>query len=223
VIGAYWIRDCRIRVGDWVETFDNLRPEHLAERSTRLEQEALSSPYSDKPVWTIDSSRLKVGTHPVELHAVLHFNFPSFQREIEVSKELEVLPADAPVVSRWINDPDLADAFRKALRINANIHSPAVAGEMGLFTATVMLNGRPPMNAAFDFVCRMGDGESNIGKFAIVGGHQVGPRIFQWPIDLEGVQSIVPVLRTSAEAAKAFPDIGESWSGEIVFDAIDVP
>ncbi len=213
VSGTYTIENGVLRIGDWVQEYSYPADEPLSSRGS---SSALS--------FGVAASRFEPGTYDVEYRATKTFDNPSFTRHIHITGEVEVLPANAPETVRLINDPALADDFRKAITISISNKPWGGNPDPGKIYIEIAIKGRIPMDAAFHMIARVGERESDLGSL-IVRKTESADRKSQWSCDFKLIDagSFVPILRTSVEAAKRTADICEIWDGELRFDAVAVP
>jgi len=112
--------------------------------------------------FAVETDRFEPGVYEVQLLATKAFTNPTFKRNIELTYELEILPPDAPDTVRLVNDPTLADAFKKAIRITTSAHSWG-SPEPGVFYIEIAVDGPVPMDGAFQLLARIGEHEVDLG------------------------------------------------------------
>ena len=92
----------------------------------------------------------------------------------------------------------------------------------GMVYADIAVVRSPPMDGAFQVIALAGEREIDVGTFTVKKAGLKGAA-FSRRLGPIRAESFVPILRTSAEAARRTPDIFEIWDGELRFEAVELP
>jgi hypothetical protein len=179
----------------------------------------------------VETDQFEPGVHQVEFRATKKFlcganmdwDDPSFTRDLVLTSELEILPADALDTVRLVDDPTLADDFKRAISIELSGRPWGGSAKAGMFYLDIAVNRDLPMDAAFQVIGRVGEREVDLGTFTLKKPGRGSTR--QWGCKLTSIDAeiFVPILRTSVEAARETTDIFEIWDGELEYAPVQIP
>lgn len=210
--GKYTLEDGLLRLGPWTDTMSRLKGGSLGSSGRDL--------YSPS-FW---ANQFEPGIHEIKLRVTKVFSGPSFKKTIELSYEIEILSGDGPDTVRLIGDLGLAGDFKRAITIVTSDTPLKGYPDMGKPYIQIAVDGRIPMDGAFELYGRVGDGEVRLGGLTVRKSRSISRR-YQWSFDrdLIGAPSFIPILRTSVKRAKETLDMVEIWNGELRFDPVEVP
>jgi hypothetical protein len=222
--GSYRIEEGLLKIGDWAKPYDEVVNDAFANTGS----EGVRG-------YAVATDDFAPGTYPVEFTATRQFLNPDFERPLRITSRLEVIPADAPSEVRLIDDPTLADRLREAISITASrIESPDNP-DSAMVALVITVQGRIPVDCAFDLIALVDDREQPLGDLNIprqesenhTSSH--GRRYRR----LDGVDSFVPILRSSTLVAEQSHNtavlwdqrlhpITEIWNGELLLDPVPI-
>jgi len=209
-----------LRIGTWQREYHYLGEDSLSTRGG-----GGSSGHS------VETNQFEPGVYQVEFRGTKKFlcganmdwDDPSFTRDIALTYELEILPADAPDTVRLVDDPMLADDFKQAISIKLTDKPWGGTAKAGMFCLEIAVIRDLPTDVAFRVIGRVGEHEVDLGQFTC----KKPGRGYRTQRSCEaqsiGADSFVPILRTSVEAARETTDIFEIWDGELEYAPVQVP
>ncbi|MEW6250168.1 MAG: hypothetical protein AB1716_05945 [Planctomycetota bacterium] len=172
---------------------------------------------------TFPAEDLEPGEYKAEFRAVKVFSNPSFRRPVLLTREFEVLPADAADTVRLVPKPALARELRKGIVISTTTQPWGGPGSSASTYIEIAVNVQVPIDCAFKVLGRAAGRELELGSVELRKGQSLGFRCQQsCRADLSGIEWLVPILRASTDVAKDTPDILEIWDGEVEFAPIKV-
>ncbi len=152
---------------------------------------------------------------------------PFWTRELALSGEVKIAPADAPDAITVVDDPALADEVRDAIHMGAVEVTPTDEGDTAHVHVMVHIgpataaSAGVPMDVAFDMRIRLSVGEFDLGDVAAQPGQNLGSG-GQANVPAFDDQTATIILRTSRDVAVRTVDMVEIWDGELVFEDIPI-
>lgn len=154
---------------------------------------------------------------------------PVHTREVQLTTELEALPADAPDTVELVDDPSIAQQIKDAVHFDRPLRYIAKQVPRGEAHVTASIKsgaGTPsrstlPMDVAFDVYVRTNDGEWPLGSFVLRARANQNV-LWNGSIPTLENDTVELVLRPSPEAARRTVNVVRIWDGELVFENVPV-
>lgn len=137
---------------------------------------------------------------------------PLWQRRVDVSETVEVVPAQAADVVTMVADDAMGQWLKRTITAH---YEPKLDGCVEL---TFELSARARISFAFQVIARDGQRENSVGYWYCWKGARDGVSSVCVPLEQARMDDLVIMLRSSGAVAQMTVELEEIWDGELVVE-----